>query len=506
MAVKKSKKKKKKKVNKIKSVSEEIASLKQDVSKIECVKLDDEVENKKINRLYVLFLIVMGLVLLVMFFPRIKLVGEENIVISYNDEYIENGYYGYVFNKDISGDVRVVNNVNNGVIGNYEVNYYIDLFGAKVKKTRYVNVVDRDIPIINVESNTIKVCPNQEIDKFDYMAVDEYDGDLTSLVEKEIFDDKILLSVSDSSLNSSELIINIDRVDNEAPVIKLNGNSTMYLKYGNSYSEPGYTVSDNCSSNLVDKVVVSGNVLRKVGTYTLTYEVYDESGNKGVATRKVIVGADLINNGVINKGSIYLTFDDGPNSGTTNRILDILKDEGVKATFFVTCNGPDGLIKRMYDEGHMVALHTATHNYSYIYSSVDNYFSDLYKVRDRVKRITGFDSKIIRFPGGSSNTISRNYKTGIMSELAYLVLNEGYRYYDWNIDSMDASTARSSDDIYYNVTSKLSMNSSNMVLMHDTKNMTASALRDIIRFGKEYGYSFKTIDVNTYMIRHGIKN
>ena len=71
-----------------------------------------------------------------------------------------------------------------------------------------------------------------------------------------------------------------------------------------------------------------------------------------------------------------MTFDDGPNEGTTNKILDILKDKGVKATFFVTNRGPDRLIKRMNDEGHTVALHTATHDYSYIYSSVDNLPSD----------------------------------------------------------------------------------------------------------------------------------
>jgi len=145
-------------------------------------------------------------------------------------------------------------------------------------------------------------------------------------------------------------------------------------------------------------------------------------------------------------------------------------------------------------------------HYKYVYSSVDNYFKDLNKVSERVKRITGVESKIIRFPGGSSNTISRNYNKGIMTELTNIVLNQGYRYFDWNIDARDASSARNSSDVYYNVTSNLSHNRANVVLMHDIKNITVSALEDIIEFGKEYGYKFSAIDMNTYMVRHKVKN
>ena len=152
----------------------------------------------------------------------------------------------------------------------------------------------------------------------------------------------------------------------------------------------------------------------------------------------------------------------------------------------------------MHEEGHTVALHTASHNYSNIYSSVDNYFKDLTKVSNRVKKITGIDSKIIRFPGGSSNTISRNYNKGIMTELTNILLNEGYRYFDWNIDGKDASTARNSSDVYYNVTSNLTYNKANVVLLHDTKSITAKALKNIIEF--------ENIDMSTYMVRHKVNN
>ena len=179
----------------------------------------------------------------------------------------------------------------------------------------------------------------------------------------------------------------------------------------------------------------------------------------------------------------------------------------MKATFFVTNKGPDELIKREYDEGHTVALHTASHDYAIVYASADSYFSDLYSVQDRVKRITGYESKIIRFPGGSSNTISRRYSAGIMSYLTGEVLNRGFKYYDWNVSSGDAAGGSpSSSDIYNNVVSSLRKDRVNMVLMHDIKTYTRDALRDIIHYGKNNGYTFEKITMGTEMIRQRVNN
>ena len=481
-----------------------------------CFVLDILVNNNKIihkkkknKRTFVILVLVLSFIFILdaIFFPRIELIGEEELVISYKDKYVEPGYRAMVYKKDISDNIYVDSNINEGVVGDYEINYYLDLLGAKLKKTRYVNIVDRDKPNIIVDTDSVTVCPNlRELPLIKYSANDEYDGDITDLVIRKDGNDEILFSVSDLSNNFEFKTIKVNRIDNEKPVIKLKGSSYMFIEYGNRYVEPGYDISDNCSQFANLKVNVSGSVGMNKGTYTITYEVSDESGNKSSVTRKVVVGQKVVDNGAVNNGVIYLTFDDGPNYGTTDKILDILKEEGVKATFFVTNRGPDSLIKRMHDEGHTVALHTATHEYSYVYSSVDNYFNDLNKVRDRVKRITGIDSKIIRFPGGSSNVISRNYKVGIMTELTSLVLNYGYRYFDWNVDSMDASSARSGSDVYYNVISGLSRNRSNVVLMHDIKTITVNGLRDIIIYGKNNGYKFDNIDMNTYMIRHSVSN
>ena len=253
---------------------------------------------------------------------------------------------------------------------------------------------------------------------------------------------------------------------------------------------------------------LSGEVISKVkGAYTLTYEVTDDGNNKATVERKVIVSDKTDpNSGILKKGAIYLTFDDGPSSVTTSTILDILKEENVKATFFVTNNGPDSLIKRIYDEGHTIAIHTASHTYSKVYASVDAYFDDLKIVSDRIKRITGQTTKIVRFPGGSSNTISRRYCSGIMTKLSEELFSRGYRYYDWNVDSNDASTSKNKQAVYNNVTKNLSKNRGNVVLMHDIKTQTRDALRDIIKYGKENGYTFEKIDMDTYMVRQHINN
>ena len=184
-----------------------------------------------------------------------------------------------------------------------------------------------------------------------------------------------------------------------------------------------------------------------------------------------------------------------------------MKEENVKATFFVTNSGPDDLIKRAYDEGHAIGLHTASHDYSVVYASGDSYFNDLKLVSERVKRITGEESKLIRFPGGSSNTISRKYSPGIMSYLTQEVVKRGYRYYDWNIDSRDAEGGRfNADEITKFVTSKLSHDKVNMVLMHDIKVTTMEALRNIIRYGKENGYVFDKIGPYTDMVMQHVNN
>ena len=204
----------------------------------------------------------------------------------------------------------------------------------------------------------------------------------------------------------------------------------------------------------------------------------------------------------------YLTFDDGP-SNNTLKILDILKKYNVKATFFVIGTGKLEYTKRMVAEGHTVALHSNTHTYSKIYSSTSAYYNDLQAISDKVEKACGVRSNIVRFPGGTSNTTSRSYCSGIMTRLSKELPQKGYYYFDWNVDSGDASGNNISvSRIMSNIRSYGTSRQNAVVLMHDTgaKNTTVEALPQIIEYYLNAGYYLAPLSSNSEPIRHRPNN
>ena len=308
------------------------------------------------------------------------------------------------------------------------------------------------------------------------------------------------------SLQVKNKIINkvrkVNVIDNISPEITLKGSDNIKLYESSDYEEPGFIAFDNYDGDITKNVIVQNDIKEEIGDYKITYIVEDSSGNKTMVTRNV-----KILDKKKNIGTIYLTFDDGP-SNNTSKILDILKQEDIKATFFlVNFNSSyNPAVKRIYDEGHSIGIHSYTHNYKLIYSSVSAYFDDLNKMNDKIKTIIGSDTKLLRFPGGSSNTIS-SFNKGIMTTLVKEVTNAGYHYFDWNVDSSDAWSARNSNDVYNNVVNNLKKGT-NIVLMHDlsSNEKTVNALEKIIKDAKEKGYTFANITMNTKEIHHGINN
>ncbi len=483
--------------------------------KKEEIKTEENNENRKPKFIIPIFLTLILILSLVFiyyftFSLKINLNGSKTETINIGSTYQEKKAKANYLGKDVSKDIIISGEVNSNKLGEYKITYKIKEMLVEREITRTVIVKDLEKPVITLNgAEKVSVCPNKKYVDEGAKAIDNLDGDLTKNIETKEEENKVIYTVKDKSGNITTIERNLVYEDLEAPKLELVGGSTYTIYQNNTFKDPGYKVTDNCDEAL--EVKVTNNIKSsQVGTYTVTYEVIDSSNNKTTITRKVNVikyvkpatpSVPASQNGVI-----YLTFDDGPSSVTTSAILDILKAEGVKATFFVTASGPDSLIKRAYDEGHSIALHTASHNYKTVYSSVDAYFNDLQTVQNRVKRITGQESKIIRFPGGSSNTVSRNYSKGIMSKLVVEVKNRGYNYYDWNVDSNDAGGASSASAVYNNVIRGLSKNRINMVLMHDTKTTTKNALRDIIQYGKSNGYRFDVITSKTPMIVHSVNN
>lgn len=206
--------------------------------------------------------------------------------------------------------------------------------------------------------------------------------------------------------------------------------------------------------------------------------------------------------------TVYLTFDDGP-SKNTPQILSLLQKYGIGATFFVINGKYNSYMKNIVAGGSAIALHSYSHKYPEIYSSEKAFLDDLEKIHDLVKTETGVDTKIIRFPGGSSNTISRKYCKGIMTKLVENTQKSGYIYFDWNCENGDAGGKNLSADYQIKKATKYPKNTKSIViLMHDIDScgVNIDALSKIIDFYQSEGTSFGLITENSPRVCHKVNN
>ena len=425
---------------------------------------------------------------------------------------------------DETNNVNIVGDVDYNKVGEYNVKFELNTVAGKYEKEAKIKVVDTVSPEIVLKGEEeYKISYNKEFEEPGFVATDKVDGDLTGKVisAREEIDTEnfnVIYKVEDLSGNKTEKTRKVTIVDDIPPEIKLNGNETLELLINSQYVESGATAIDEKDGDLSNQLKIAGEVnTAQEGTYYITYSAVDTKGNEGVAKRTVIVKKESTTTvpatpvqNVEKKGVIYLTFDDGPSSNITPKILDILKQKNVKATFFIINYNAAGeqLVKREFNEGHTVAIHGYSHDYAQIYKSDEAYMQNLIKLQERIKATTGYTATITRFPGGSSNTISKKYNVGIMTRLTKLVVQKGFKYFDWNVSSGDAGGASNSDQVYNNVISGLSKNKANVVLMHDfsTNQKVLEALPRIIDYGLANGYSFERITEATPMVTHKPNN
>ncbi len=207
-------------------------------------------------------------------------------------------------------------------------------------------------------------------------------------------------------------------------------------------------------------------------------------------------------------GICYLTFDDGP-SDNTLKILDILDAYGIKATFFVVGTAKTQYMPQITSRGHAIGLHSTTHKYDVIYKDINSYLADIQQISEIVYKSTGVRSNIIRFPGGSSNVISKNYCEGIMTDLTKRMPELGYAYFDWNVTSGDANAARvPAATIVNNVLTRAKGQKSICVLMHDTsaKGTTVEALPTIIEGLDAMGFRFAPLTAESFGFHQKLNN
>lgn len=274
--------------------------------------------------------------------------------------------------------------------------------------------------------------------------------------------------------------------------------------YQNIYTSSDEIISD-ASSDLVSSDVVSSETSSNVSSETSS--VISSQSPSSTPVSSTVSQTTVVPDG---KKVVYLTFDDGP-SKNTPQLLDVLDELGVKATFFVVGNAVNAYpqhLTEIVNRGHTVALHAYQHEYSEIYKSEQAYFEDLQKISDLVYNWTGVRTNIIRFPGGSSNQVSKNHCPGIMTSLTKKVVEKGYQYYDWNVDSGDADGRTMPVEFLTSHFKTYGLKPSINLLMHDTadKYTTIEALPTIVKYYKDNGYEFDVIDEDAYVCHHAALN
>ena len=204
-----------------------------------------------------------------------------------------------------------------------------------------------------------------------------------------------------------------------------------------------------------------------------------------------------------NEKVIYLTFDDGP-SIMTDKVLDVLKQNDVKATFFLIGNqlkGNEAMVKRIYTDGHSIGLHTYTHLYKNIYPSRKGFISEMLKSQDEINSITGSKPTTIRFPSGSRGHLTKAFLEQLHSY--------NFKIYDWNVVMSDGINCKTPPDKLYREATKTTVTNQPIILLMHCDYMhknTCKALPRVIKFYKDKGYEFKIINDKTPEIYFPIKN
>lgn len=471
---------------------------------------------KKIRPLpWIILLICIGLLILGILAANhlqvgLTLEGDSEITLEAGTEFQDPGSKAYLtgfpfFKEPKEMVVQVSGKVDPAKPGDYELVYKASFLWHGEKATRTVHVVDTTPPVIELVQS--ENSPTQSGDVYQeegYRAWDSVDGDLTDQVVRKEEAGKIIYTVSDQAGNTAQAVREL--VDVTGPEITLKGEAACELPAGTAYEEPGFTAVDNFDGDVTDKVQVDGEVNSyRAGDYSLTYTVTDAAGNTTTVTRTVTV-TPIPQPERIDPGDkiVYLTFDDGPGP-YTKELLDVLDRYNVKVTFFVVDTGYDDTIGEEFRRGHTVGIHSATHSYSTIYASEDAYFEDLNRMSDIIYAQTGQRPTQVRFPGGSSNTVSC-FNPGIMTRLTEDLNSMGYEYYDWNVLSGDAGETTDTAVVVQNVIDGIRSHNVSIVLQHDIKGFSVAAVEEILIWGLNNGYTFLPLTPGCPTAHHGLNN
>lgn len=460
--------------------------------------------------LFSLFILIFaGIIIFIMQQPRIHFIQDE-IHLSLYEKVKPYDYIEKTSHINIQ-EIKIKNNVNNQKLGKYTIQYIYQ------NKTFEITVYIDDTCPPEFEVVHQKILRNQSIDPSKLVKNIKDDSKTIVYLKKDyIFNElktyKVCVVVEDAYENKTEkyVYILVEDKDTEPPTVQ--GIDKLTILIGDSIDlKKDVVVKDNYDSHPTLVVDDSQINIRKVGEYEVYYHVKDKSGNEETYTRIVEVLSQYDNRDALNdnKKICYLTFDDGPSSNT-KKILEILDKYHIKATFFVTGTSMKDAhyIKKAYQKGHTIGLHTYSHDYEQIYSSLKNYIQDLNKIKELVYKQTGYYTTYIRFPGGSSNLVSKKYNVGIMKRLTRKVIDLGYQYYDWTSINGDGENIKTVSGLKKKAFEEIQGKEDIMFLMHDSAacENTVKALPDIIEYLIKEGYQFETVSKTSPTFHHTVQN
>lgn len=439
----------------------------------------------------------------------VKLVGEEDVILECGETYVEPGAEVYLYGTHMFRDGILLNashlNMdtfrNDDQVGTYELTYSGSVFGMSAQCSRKVMVVDSISPVITLTEDLTKRW------HIGYTAYDNHDGDITDRVKCMESLGRMSFAVMDSSGNPAYVEKSVPFYDIAPPEIELVGGESYVIPVGIPYSEPGFSAIDNADGIVTEQVLAEGEVNWLVpGIYPITYTVIDSASNEAKIVRNVeVMAKERPTVQMPDAKTVYLTFDDGPGP-YTEKLLDVLDQYEVKATFFVKDSEYNGMMKEIVDRGHSIGIHSVTHDYASIYASPEAFFEDLRSMQEIIRENTGVVTTLMRFPGGSSNTVSARSYLGIMSLLSQTVQDAGYQYFDWNVDSNDAGGAKNTQTVVKNVLQGIVKQPVSIVLQHDIHAYSVNAVEQIIQWGLEHGYRFQPLTQNSPGFHHPIAN
>ena len=447
---------------------------------------------------------------------ELVLTGEPKLLLEYGDSFTEPGVTpilrGTLILKDgytpENLEIRRETDLNEGKLGKYTITYSAELLNCQASAQREIRVIDTKAPTITLTEDPEGTLEEGVIyQEAGFTASDNYDGDLTARVVRTEEPGLVIYAVTDSSGNPAVAKRKIPLRDMVLPEIQLEGGEDYVITLGTRYEEPGFTATDNVDGDVTAMVRVEGEVdWLTAGIYPITYTVSDSCENTTVVTRNVEVAAQEWTDTVYPEGKVvYLTFDDGP-SAYTSELLDVLDAYGAKATFFVVGSGSGNMMRQIVKRGHSIGIHSVSHDYGQIYSSPEAYFDDLMKMQSIIYDHTGVKTTLMRFPGGSSNLVSRHSCEGIMTFLTQAVQDAGFQYFDWNVYSGDAGETKRTEKVVENVIGGIQEHRVSIVLQHDIHKYSVDAVEDILRWGKRNGYKFLALQNDSPGFHHDLNN